>query len=201
MKNNQLLILCGIFLLGIYTFFLWADGVGFVWLALISIALFLSFLCLGICLVGNIALGIKEKFKDKQRNIITVALSLVLAVAYFQPFGLLTADRFEGKDLFIAQREGSANCMTVLKLKENNTFFDQTVCFGIDRLKGNYRIERDTIYFYNVELARDDKRYYEFAVIQKSDGNSDSYLGELVRYKNRNDTTATALWIVKNDLK
>jgi hypothetical protein len=176
---------------------LWMDQLGFFGSLLIAIVLCLSFLILGCCLIWHVAFGIKERFKNRNRSIITAVLMIVVAVAYFQPFGLLTPDRFEGKDLLIAQREGSANCTTVFKLKENNRFVEETVCFGIARIKGEYRLKDDTVYFHNVEGSKES--YYQFAVIQKSVA-SESGLGTLVRYKNAADSAATSLWIVINNL-
>ncbi len=158
----------------------------------------LSFLSLGICLLWLLALGIKERFKDRGRNLATGVLTIILLLAFFQPFAYLI-NELEGKDIFIAQREGSANCVTYFKLKENNRFIDEDICFGIWRVEGKYQLKNDTIYFQNVELGQWDKPYYEYAVIRRT-SKSDSDLGTLTRYLNNADTTTSTLWVVKNEL-
>lgn len=199
MRYKLLLILSAAFLVAVYTIFLWIDTISFFLQLLVAISLSLGFLCLAICLLWHLFFCIKEKFKDKQRNSILGVLCCVMLVAYFQPFGLLTIDRFQGKDLLVAQHEGSANCMTVLKLKEGNQFLEQSVCFGIERVSGRYELRNDTIYFMDVELNKGIISYYKFAVIQKEkDGESE--LGTLTRYKDYNNSTAKPLWIIKNDL-
>jgi len=102
--------------------------------------------------------------------------------------------------LLIAQREGAANCMTTLKLKEDNTFIERNVCFGVTETKGKYRLSGDTIYFENVSLGRHVKKFYQFAVIVDKEQEG-KYSGDLVRYENYSDTTGIPLWISKNELK
>jgi len=93
-------------------------------------------------------------------------LTIVLVLAFFKPFGFIDFDKLEGGDLLIAEREGAANCMTTLKLKDNFTFRETNVCFGVTEIKGNYHLQNDTIYFDNVNIGRHEKGFYKFAVIR-----------------------------------
>jgi hypothetical protein len=110
----------------------------------------------------------KEKFSDRKRLTISAILFVVLLLAFFKPAGFIDFDRFSGKDLLVAEREGALNCTTVLKLKDNNTFRERSVCFGVTEIKGHYEIKGDTIIFKDVDKGRQDE-YYSYAVIKPAD--------------------------------
>lgn len=158
------------------------------------------FFVLLILLLRQIILAIKEKFRDRQRLLIIAVLTTVLVLAFFKPAGLIDFEKFEDKNILVAQREGAANCMTTFKLKENNKFTEKSVCFGMTEIKGDYKLKNDTIFFENVELGRGEDEFYKFAVIRPSKFNKDNKHFDLVRYKDLNDTTGHELWITKNDL-
>ncbi|HEX7846571.1 MAG TPA: hypothetical protein VF476_12290, partial [Chitinophagaceae bacterium] len=107
----------------------------------------------------------------------------------------------EGKDILVAEREGSANCTTVLKLKDDFTFRERNVCFGITVVKGTFRVVQDTIYFDNVNSGRYGDDFYKFAVIRPTIFSNSKILSDLVRYRNVNDTAGHLLWITKNELQ
>ena len=69
---------------------------------------------LGITLVKQLYFLIKEKFVDYQRLLKVGLLTIVLVLTFYKPFGLIDFDKLEGGDILIAEREGSANCMTTL---------------------------------------------------------------------------------------
>ncbi len=115
-------------------------------------------------------------------------LTIALGLASFKPNGFINFEKFEGSDILIAQREGAANCTTTFKLKENNKFTEQSVCFGTTEIKGDYKIQNDTIFFENVELGRGEDEFYKFAVIRPSKFNKDNKHFDLVRYKDLKDT-------------
>lgn len=127
-------------------------------------------------------------------------MTFVLTTSFLFPNGLINYGIFETESVLIAQREGAANYMTTLKLKENNTFIERNVCFGVTETTGIYKLSGDTIYFENVSLGRHENEFYEFAVIVDKEQEG-KYLGDLVRYKNDADTTGTPLWITKNEIK
>ena len=66
----------------------------------------------------------------------------------------------------IAQREGAADCMTTIKLKENMTYRERNVCFGIMEIKGTYELRNDAIFFGNIVYGINGNEFYEFAVIK-----------------------------------
>ena len=90
--------------------------------------------------------------------------------------------------------------MTTLKLKDDFTFKEKSICFGVTEIKGNYHLQNDTIYFDNINAGRTESEFYKFAVIKPSKFDNSKILGDLIRYKNLNDTVGDFLWITKNDL-
>lgn len=104
------------------------------------------------------------------------------------------------KDLLIAEREGAANCYTTLKLKADNKFIEESVCFGMSEIRGTYSRKGDSIFFSNIELGRGESEYYQFAVIS-SEFQNEKILGELKRFKNYSDTLPHDLFITKNEFK
>lgn len=156
---------------------------------------------LAIALVRQIFLTIKERLNHKERLIVIGLLSAVLLLTYYKPLGLVDFDKLEGNNVLVAEREGAANCLTTLKLKDDFTFRERIGCFGVTEVKGTFRVVQDTIYFYNVELGRHENEFYKFAVIKPSKFDNNKILGDLIRYKNINDTVGHELWITKNDLQ
>jgi len=155
---------------------------------------------LGIVLVRQTYFLIKEKFVDKQRFLKVGLLTIVLVLTFYKPYGLIEFDILEGDDLLIAEREGSANCLTTLKLKDDYTFRERIGCFGVSEIKGTFRVANDTIYFDNIQLGRHEKNFYKFAVIKPTKFDNPKILGDLMRYKDLTDTVGHFLWITKNDL-
>ena len=87
------------------------------------------YLGLGVVLIRQIYFLVKEKFTDKTRLINIGLLAIVLTLTFLRPFGLIDFDKLEGDNILIAEREGAANCMTTLKLKDNFTFSERSVCW------------------------------------------------------------------------
>lgn len=199
MKDKKLILTAITFFLIINTAYYWQGKLGF--LALLAfLILFVVFIVLGIVVLKEIYYAIIEKFKDKNRLLkIGIVLSILL-LTFFKPFGLIDFEKFEGKDILIARREGAANCMTTLKLKDDNKFSEKSVCFGMNEIKGNYNFKNDTIFFENVSLNLEDDEFYKFAIIRpiKQHGNNKNFV--LVRFKNTKDTIGNGLFIEKNEL-
>jgi len=166
------------------------------------VALFLIVFYLGlfVALLRKFFLAIKEKFRDSERLISIAILTTVLILTYFKPFGFIDFEKLQGNDIFIAQQEGAANCMTIFKLKEKNKFREKNICFGTLETTGDYKIQNDTIFFENVKLGRYENGFYKFAIIRPSKTATESNHFDLVRYKDYNDTTGHKLKIIKNDL-
>ncbi len=199
MKQKGLFITTILFFLIVNTNYFWEGKLGFFAFP-VDFLLVIVFLVLGFLLLRQLFFAFSEKFIDKQRLVIIGILVIVVTVTLLKPNGLINFDKLQGKDLLVAEREGAANCMTTLKLKENNTFTERTVCFGVMEIKGNYELKGDTIYFKDVGFVRHESGYYMFAVIQKSDSEKTKYLGDIVMYKSYSDTIGRDLWITKNEL-
>ncbi len=200
LKNKKLIILTTIFFILVNTTYYWEVKLGFFALPAILL-LVLSFFGLIIALIGQLYFAIKEKLSNKIRLYTIGLLILVLTLTFFKPFGLINFDKLEGGDILVAEREGAANCMTTLKLKEDFTFSERNYCFGVSEIKGTYRYQNDTIYFDNIELGRGDNEYYKFAIIETLKFDKSNKKFNIVRFKNKSDTLGHELWITKNDLK
>jgi hypothetical protein len=158
------------------------------------------YLALVIALIRQIYFWIKGKFTEKQRLLKVGLLAVVLASVFYKPFGLVDFEKFEGNDLLIAEREGAANCMTTLKLKDDFTFKERSVCFGVTEIKGSYYIQNDTIYFNNANVSWRGDEFYKFAVIRPSKFSNHKIIANRVRFKDLADTAGRELWITKNEL-
>lgn len=199
MKNKGLLITTIIFFLVVNTAYYWEGKLGFFAIPALFI-LAIIYLALGVALIRQIFFWIKEQFKDKTRLINIGILMAVLTLTFLKPLGLIDFDKLEGENVLVAEREGAADCRTIIKFKDNFTFKEQNICFGITETKGNYHLQNDTIYFDNVSIGRDENEFYKFAVIEPSKFNKDGKHFDLTRYKNLKDTTGHELWITKNAL-
>lgn len=191
MKNKGIVILSIVFFIIINSSYYWEGFVG-IWAMPLSIILFICFLILGIAFLLQLFKSISEKFKSSSRTFLLVMLTLVVGLTIYKPSGLINFDKLEGKDLLVAQREGAANCMITLKLKENSVFVKRSVCFGIDKIKGEYSLKNDTIWFSNTNKGVD---FHEFGVIRENDSQ------EIDLYYSINDTIPLNLLVNKNELK
>ena len=200
MKNKGLLITTILFFLIVNTTYYWEGKLGlFAFPAfLILVVAYFGF---AIALIRQIYFAFKEKFKHNLRLVTIGVLTLVLALTFIKPFGIVDFDKLEGDNILIAEREGSANCMTTLKLKDDFTFRVRNVCFGVTEIMGKYHLQNDTIYFDNVNIGRNKNEFYKFAVISQTKFGYNKFLGNLIMYKSLNDTIGHELWITKNDLK
>ena len=99
--------------------------------------------------------------------------------------GMINWEKYEGQNLLVADREGTANCRTIIKLKENNKFKYISRCFGVDFYFGTYKIRKDTLY---LELDKNvgymDKSSY--AVLLKSKNDTTKYR-QMILHKNYKD--------------
>jgi len=199
MKKYGLLIATIIFFLIVNTSYYWEGKLGL--FAFPSfILLILIYIGLGISLFRQLYLIIKEKFDNKLRLITIGLLVFVLIITFLRPNGLINFDKLEGGDILVAEREGAANCMTTLKLKDDYTFKERNVCFGVTETKGDYYIKNDTIYFDNINIGRHIDEYYSFGVVKPSKFSKDGKHFDFVRYKSLTDTLGHELWITKNEM-
>ena len=161
--------------------------------------LIIYFLLLVALLLIQAYFSIREKFNNRQRLFVAALMTVVLALSFLYPGGLINFDKLESDSILIAQREGVANCMTTLKLRQDCSFTERNVCFGVTETTGTYKIKGDSVFFENISLGRNKSNFYKFAVIKKQEINTKKYSGDLVRYKDYSDTTGLALQIIKND--
>ncbi len=200
LKNRGLIITTIVFFLFVNTNYYWEGKLG-----LFAFPAFLLlgavYLGLAIALLRQLYFIIKEKFSQKNRFLLIGLLTTVLLLTYFKPLGLIDFDKLEGNDVLIAEREGSANCLTTLKLKDDFTFRERIGCFGVSEIKGTFRVVNDTIYFDNIQLGRHEDHFYKFAVIKATKFDNSKILGDLIRYKDLTDTVGHELWITKNELQ
>jgi hypothetical protein len=199
LKNKRLIITTIIFFLIVNTIYYWEGKLGLFHFPVFLILVVIYF-GLGLALIRQIYFLIREKFRDKTRLINIGLLTIVLTLTFLKPFGLIDFEKLEGNNVLVAEREGSANCMTTLKLKDDFTFSERSVCFGVTEIKGEYHIQNDTIYFDNVSLSRDENEFYKFAIIEPSKFDKDGKHYDLTRYKSLTDTIGHELWITKNEL-
>jgi hypothetical protein len=199
LKNKGLYITTIIFFLLFNTTYYWEGKIGF--FAIPAFVLLVAvYFGLSIALLRQIYFSFKEKFKQNHRFILIGLLTTVLLLTYFKPLGIVDFDKFEGTDILIAEREGAANCLTILKLKDDYTFRERIGCFGVSEIKGTFRVANDTIYFDNIQLGRQEESFYKFAVIKPTKFDNLNISGDLIRYKDLTDTVGHFLWITKNDL-
>ncbi|HAD13894.1 MAG TPA: hypothetical protein DCF33_15820 [Saprospirales bacterium] len=199
MKNKGLYITTIIFFLLVNTTYYWEGKLGLFAIPAF-VLLVVVYFGLSIALLRQICFSVKEKFKQNHRFILIGLLTIVLLLTYFKPLGIVDFDKFEGADILIAEREGAANCLTTLKLKDDYTFRERIGCFGVSEIKGTFRIANDTIYFDNIQLGRYEESFFRFAVIKPTEFDNPKISGDLIRYKDLTDTVGHYLWITKNDL-
>ena len=166
-----------------------------------SIFMFLLYIFLAVAFLYQVYWVINEKLQNRKRNVLVVVMGVALSLVFLWQDGIINFEKYEDKDLFIAEREGAANCYTTLKLKENNKFVEKNVCFAISEITGKYSIKGDSIFFSDIQLGRDVNEYYQFAVIKQAASANKKIIGELKRFMNYNDTLPHELWITKNELK
>jgi hypothetical protein len=199
LKNKALIITIVVFFLLVNTTYYWEGKLGLFAIPVL-ILLIAVYVGLAVALLPQLYFSFKEKFRKKERLLTIALLATVLGLTYYRPFGLIDFERFEGNDVLVAEREGSANCMTTLKLKDDFTFKERTVCFGMTELKGTFRIVQDTIYFDNTDAGRQVDKFYKFAVIKPTKFSNHRILGDIVMYENADDTAGHILWITRNEL-
>jgi hypothetical protein len=200
LKNKGLITTIIIFFIIVNTSYYWKGKLDF-YAFPVFLILFILFLVLNIALFRQIYFAFKDKFKDKKRIIIIGLLITVLVLTFLKPSGFINFEKFESKNILIAEREGVAGCMMTLKLKENNKFTAKSVCFGMTETKGNYEFKNDTIYFNNVKLGRGEKKFYKFAIIKQLKYYNNEKYFELLSYQSKNDTIGHGLKVTLNKLK
>jgi hypothetical protein len=188
-----------VFSLAVNTRFFWEGQLG-IYAMPVLLSLVIVFFGLVFSLLWHLPAAIRERFRNKKRLKVMAVLFVVIAMTIVKPDGLFDFDKLQGRDLLVAGREGSANCNTIFKLKENHRFTDKVFCFGAIEVKGDWELKGDTIFFKHVELGRAEDGYYQFALIKPDHFQNEKILATLVRYKNYKDTAGHELFVTKNEL-
>ncbi len=130
--------------LGVNTSFLWEnlDGLGDLAVFLMLGIVYIVLVFVLILKVGALAL---DKFHNKPLLVNVAIISCSLALCYAFPFGIIRPDYYDEPEVMRVAREGGGNCGMTISLKEDSSFVYTRVCFGVDRLKGNYTIHGDTV--------------------------------------------------------
>ena len=122
-------------------------------------------------------------------------LSFVFIDPFIFPGGIIDFEKFESETILIAQREGVANCTNRLKFKVDGSFLERAVCFGIEEIRGNYKLKGDTIFFEYEEELDAELTKCEFAIISKKLSSDDKQI--LTKYLGKNDTIGIKYTILK----
>jgi len=122
-------------------------------------------------LIFQIYKSIKVKYTDKVRNYLCIFYALVLIIVFIKPKGIIDFEELGSKIILTGFYEGAASCTTTLKLKENNTYRLNSICFGSDTKIGKYVMRNDSIFF-----DKKDDIPYSFGVID--DNSLDLYYKE-----------------------
>ncbi|MGM5630987.1 hypothetical protein O2K51_08800 [Apibacter raozihei] len=194
-----LLLIVILFLLAVNTQYYWEVWIGDYALA-VYLILFIGYLSLVVALLYQIYFSVEENFKNKSRLIINLLIAGILIFIYNKPMGIMNYDEWEDENLLIAEAEGIANCMIRVKFKNDQSFVERDICFGVDVMKGSYILRNDTLFLYQNFLFSRSKDYYVFALFKTDndgDGKSDD---KLLLYRSVNDTLPIMLNIRKNKL-
>lgn len=151
----------------------------------IFIILFILFFLLCAELIRQIYISIRDKFAEKRRNFLLVFMIISLTLILIKPTGIINFEKLEGENFYFAQAEGAANCTSTLKLKKSNKFIYESICFGMEKTKGNYVIDKNTIYFKNFDK---DKFQFKFGKISNS---------TIDLYREKNDKNPFSIPIIK----
>lgn len=145
---------------GAYTIGVLIIGVG-LWIALF-----------GIFIYQIIKYAIEVPKQNERLIFITLILVLNL-VSFANPFGIVDWEKHEGKNILVAEMVGTANCRTIITLKNNNRLKYTSRCFGEDFYFGTYTIKNDTLYLDLEEnVGFMDKSSYAILIKSQTDTSS-----------------------------
>ncbi|TSD66560.1 hypothetical protein FFF34_003905 [Inquilinus sp. KBS0705] len=194
MVKNKLLIATIILFLLLNTAYYWEGLLSFL-LIPATLLMALCYVVIIIYLLGELFRLIRGRFKDRIRLYQTGVIIVLMILIGIRPLGIINFDKLEGKDLFIADREGAANCTITLKLKANSKFYINSVCFGVDKYWGTYQIVKDTIKF---NFRTTNENSFKYAVFKPAKSSKD--VSYVTLYRLKNDKLPLALAVEKNDL-
>ncbi|MCQ6957406.1 hypothetical protein [Mucilaginibacter aquariorum] len=190
-KSRLLLVTLSLFLL-INTQYFWEGMLGGFAIPL-TLVFAITFLILVFQVFHQIYLSVRERFRDKQRIYRVGIVIVLLTLVVLRPFGLINYRIFESKNVFVAEREGVANCMTTLMLKESGRFKMRSVCFGVEEETGSYTFNKDTLKL-NYASFRGGDNGFKYGIL-------DTANKSLKLYRTALDTLPIPLYVSKNEIK
>ena len=156
----------------------------------------IAFLVLLICLLYQLFLMFKERFKNRPRVYTVLAIGALLVLIFTKPSGIIDFEKLEGREMFTAWQEGVDGCGVGLILKENEVFYMKSNCFGIeDKMRGAYAIQNDTIKL-KFSTLKGFTKQYEYGVYKPAN----NITSEVLLYASKKDTMPYRLTIFKNEL-
>ena len=186
MKLSKTLIFAILLLLAVNTQFLWEGELGF----LTFLIDFILFVCVVVLFVLFVKKGyklVREKVQNRRDVVELVAIWGILCIIAICPEGIIQRTDIESPAIVKAFRRGVAGSSYALYLKEDGTFRDRQVCFGVYDETGTYRISNDTIYFFS------DDYQFDYAVMD-----STTIRVHMKRAKDKN-ALSNAVYYIHND--
>ncbi len=208
MKLSKTLIFAIILFVVVNTQFLWEGELGF----LTFLIDFILFVCVVVLFVLFVKKGyklVREKVRNRRdvvelvayirvrgllpvnwnrRDVVElVAIFGILCIIAVWPYGIIQRTDIESPAIMKASRRGVAGSSYALYLKEDGTFRDRQICFGVYDETGTYRISNDTIYFFS------DDYQFDYAVMD-----STTIRVHMKRAKDKN-ALSNAVYYIHND--
>lgn len=177
--------------------YIWEGNLPQLFELFVHLYLFLMIPVFIITFLYHVYVAVRERFNDEQRLYLIGTLAVVVVIAIVFPKGVIDIDKLIANDVLIAQYEGVANCTSTLQLKDNFTYKERSVCFGVDVERGTYQCSGDTIYL--KENDSDDSTIV-YAVIENNTDSLPSNNHFLRVYHGYNDTIGLRMDILNNTL-
>ena len=130
---------------------------------------------------------VREKVRNRRDVVELVAIFGILCIIAVWPYGIIQRTDIESPAIMKASRRGVAGSSYALYLKEDGTFRDRQICFGVYDETGTYRISNDTIYFFS------DDYQFDYAVMD-----STTIRVHMKRAKDKN-ALSNAVYYIHND--
>ncbi len=137
-----IILACFIFLYG-NTSDYWLYNIGG-WAFPIILINFIAIACAIGYVIYYIVTGFSEKYKNRKKNILTLSMIAVLAIAFVFPSGLVPKKIIYGGEILVGFLDGVAGNNAYLTLYGNNTYIME---YGFHETKGDWMFKGDTIFF------------------------------------------------------
>jgi hypothetical protein len=187
MKSKKVIIFSIVFFLLVNTSY-FIEKLPGLWDLLVALLIIVGFFALSIILIGQLVRLFKEKGLDKSRVASTLILIVTLTLTWLFPTGIINYEDLRGEDLFVASREGVANCQTGLKVKKNNSFIHSSLCFGVDKWEGTTKMIGDTVKFTYHDTVNLNSKFC-YGILKLTKNLEYEKIGHILLFENYSDTT------------